>query len=158
MQCISQNVRFSKCKRYRYSLGRSWSEGSGKAVFIGLNPSTADQRTDDPTIKRCVSFAHAWGCSSMEKVNLVAFCATKSEDLKRHAKPICRNNDRWIAMAISKANLSIACWRNHGEFLQRSDKIHHRYPTLLCLGINPSGAPKHPLYIKAMQTPFAYGK
>ena len=103
MQYTSQNARFSKCKSYRYSLGRSWGEGSGKAVFIGLNPSTADQRKDDPTIKRCVGFARAWGCGSMEIVNLFAFCATKPEDLKRYAKPIGRNNDRWIAMAISEA-------------------------------------------------------
>jgi hypothetical protein len=157
MQYTSQNARFSKCKSYRYSLVRSWSEGSGKAVFIGLNPSTADQRKDDPTIKRCVGFARAWGCGSMEIVNLFAFCATKPEDLKRYAKPIGRNNDRWIAMAISEATLSIACWGNHGEFMQRSDKIRDGYPELLCIGINASGAPKHPLYIKATQTPFAYG-
>jgi len=158
MQYTSQNARFSKCKSYRYSLVRSWNEGSGKAVFIGLNPSTADQREDDPTIRRCVGFARAWGCSSMEIVNLFAYCATKPEDLKRAAKPIGRNNDRWIATAISEATLSIACWGNHGEFLGRSESIRERHRELLCLGINASGTPKHPLYIKATQTPFAYAE
>jgi hypothetical protein len=157
MQYTSQNARFSMCKSYRYSLSRSWNEGSGKAVFIGLNPSTADQREDDPTIRRCVGFAEAWGCKSMEIVNLFAFCATKPKDLKRSAEPIGRSNDRWIATAISEATLSIACWGNQGEFLGRSEKIRDCYPKLLCLGINASGAPKHPLYVKATQTPFAYG-
>ena len=165
MQYTSQNARFSACKSYRYSLGRSLSEGSGKAVFIGLNPSTADQAEDDPTIRRCVGFAQvwgcvgfaqAWGCSSMEIVNLFAYRATRPEEMKRSAKPIGRNNDRWIATAISEATLSIACWGNHGELLRRSESIRDRYPKLLCLGINASGAPKHPLTIKATQTPFAY--
>ena len=156
MQYTSQNARFSRCKSYRYSLSRSWNGGSGKALFIGLNPSTADQHEDDPTIRRCVGFACAWGCNSMEIVNLFAFCATKPEDLKRSAKPIGRNNDRWLSAAISDAALSIACWGNHGAYLGRSDKILERYPDLLCLGINASGTPKHPLYIKATQTPFAY--
>lgn len=156
MQYTSQNARFSRCKTYRYSLSRSWNEGSGKAVFIGLNPSTADQREDDPTIRRCVGFARAWGCNSMEIVNLFAYRATKPGDLKLSAKPIGRNNDRWISAAISEAALSIACWGNHGEFQGRSDKVRDRYPNLLCLGINASGAPKHPLYIKATQTPFVY--
>jgi hypothetical protein len=93
----------------------------------------------------------------MEIVNLFAYRATKAEELKCSAKPVGRNNDRWIATAISEAALSIACWGNHGELLGRSDKILDRYPKLLCLGINASGAPKHPLYIKATQTPFAYG-
>jgi len=156
MQYTSHNARFSRCKSYRYSLSRSWIGGSGKAVFIGLNPSTADQRDDDPTIRRCVGFARAWGYDSMEIVNLFAFCASKPEDLKLAAEPIGRNNDRWIAAAIGEAALAIACWGNHGELQRRSDKIRKRYPGLLCLGINATGMPKHPLYIKAAQTPFAF--
>jgi hypothetical protein len=156
MQYTSQKARFSRCKTYRFSLSRSWSGGSGKAVFIGLNPSTADQAEDDPTIRRCVGFAQAWGCNSLEIVNLFAYRATNPEDLKRSAKPIGRDNDRWIAAAISEAAESIACWGNHGAFLARSESIRDRYPKLLCLGINASGEPKHPLYIKATQTPFAY--
>lgn len=156
MQYTSQNARFSRCRNYRYSLTRSWNEGSGKAVFIGLNPSTADKLQDDPTIRRCVGFARSWGCASMEIVNLFAFCATKPEDLRLAEEPIGRYTDRGIANAIAEATLSIACWGNHGAFLARSEQILERHPELLCLGINASGMPKHPLYIKATQTPFAY--
>jgi len=91
----------------------------------------------------------------MEIVNLFAFCATKPEDLKRACEPIGRNNDRYIREAINSATFSIACWGNHGEFLQRSETIRNRFPELLCLGINATGEPKHPLYILASQTPFA---
>jgi hypothetical protein len=92
----------------------------------------------------------------MEIVNLFAYRATKPEDLKRSTKPIGRDNDRWIAAAISEAAVSIACWGNHGAFMARSESIRDRHPKLLCLGINASGEPKHPLYIKATQTPFAH--
>lgn len=158
MQYTSQNARFSRCKSYRYNLSRSWSEGSGKAVFIGLNPSTADKNEDDPTIRRCVGFARSWGCDSMEIVNLFAFCATRPEDLKLAEEPIGRYTNRWIAAAVEEATISIACWGNHGAFLGRSDQIRDRYPELHCLGINASGMPKHPLYIKATQTPFSYSR
>lgn len=158
MQYTSQNARFSKCKCYRYSLSRSWNEGSGKAVFIGLNPSTGDQHEDNPTIRRCVGFARAWGCNSVEIVNLFAFCATKPEHLMLSAEPVGRNNDRWISAAIGGATLSIACWGNHGGFLGRADTVQERHSDLLCLGINASGQPKHPLYIKATQTPFAFSR
>jgi hypothetical protein len=156
MQYTSQNARFSRCKAYRYSLSRSWSGGSGKALFIGLNPSTADKRQDDPTIRRCVGFAAAWGCNSMEIVNLFAFRATRPEDLKLAAEPIGRYNDRWITAAVKEARLCIACWGDHGVFLGRANKIRSRFAHLQCLGINASGMPKHPLYTRATQTPFAY--
>lgn len=156
MQYISQKARFSRCKLYRYSLSRSWHGGSGKAVFLGLNPSTADKCRDDPTIRRCVEFAKAWGCNSMEIVNLFAYRATKPVDLKRFPQPIGDANDRNIARALSSGTLCIACWGNHGKFMNRAAEVQTRHPRLLCLGINQTGQPKHPLYIPSTQTPFAF--
>lgn len=155
MQYTSQNAHFSRCKSYRYSLRRSWNEGSGKAVFIGLNPSALDQHEDNPTLRRCAGFAQAWGCNSMEIVNLFAFCATKPAELKRSSQPVGLHNNRWIAAALDGATFSIACWGNHGEFMNRAQEVGSRHPELLCLGVNASGQPKHPLYIRATQTPFA---
>ena len=157
MQYTSQNARFSKCKTYRYSLSRAWSEDmeSGRVVFIGLNPSKADHRSDDPTIRRCAAFAKSWGYGSMEDVNLFAFCATRPKDLRLSPHPIGRSNDRCIATAIASASLSIACWGNHGVLLGRAEQILRRYPKLLCLGKNTGGQLKHPLYIKSTQRPFA---
>lgn len=156
MQYTASNARFSRCRKYRYSLDRSWDTGSGKAVFIGLNPSTADAQVDDPTIRRCVGFARAWGCRSMQIVNLFAFCATRPEELKRAALPIGRNNDARITDALADARIGIACWGNHGTHQARAEKIRRRHPDLHCLGINKSGQPKHPLYIAATQTPFVF--
>ena len=57
---MNSGATFSPCRTWRYTLWRSWGIGNGKnAVFIGLNPSTADEVQDDPTIRRCINFAKA---------------------------------------------------------------------------------------------------
>ena len=33
-----------------------------KIIFIGLNPSTADETNDDPTMRRCIRFSKDLGC------------------------------------------------------------------------------------------------
>lgn len=47
--------------KFRYLLERTWNTEDPPAVFIMLNPSTADELEDDPTIRRCVNFAKKWG-------------------------------------------------------------------------------------------------
>ncbi|MFK7864113.1 MAG: DUF1643 domain-containing protein [Pseudohongiellaceae bacterium] len=155
MQYISQKARFSRCRRYRYSLERSWKLGEGRALFIGLNPSTADHRHDDPTIRRCVGFAKSWGYEAMEIVNLFAFRATYPSDLKRAVDPIGPANNRWLSKAIKRSDIAICCWGNDGDFMNRSQVIINRYPDLHCLKINSTAHPAHPLYLRANLTPFA---
>jgi hypothetical protein len=151
---ISQNARLSRCTLYRYSLERCWAGGKGRALFIGLNPSTADHRKDDPTIRRCVGFAKSWGFEAMEIVNLFAFRATYPTDLKQALKPIGPANNSWISKAIGRSDLAIACWGNDGDFLNRDKYLLKRYPNLHCLKINSSQQPAHPLYLKANLNPF----
>lgn len=149
LQYVSQKARFSRCRRYRYSLQRCWGTGAGTVLFIGLNPSTADQQRDDPTIRRCVAFAQSWGFSAMEIVNLFAFRSTYPSDLKRSADPVGRHNDRWIATAFSRSDLTVACWGNDGAFMQRGQQIMRKYTGLSCLKLNQTCQPAHPLYLKA---------
>lgn len=159
MQYVSQNALFSSCKKYRYRLHREWEAGSGTALFIGLNPSTADHRRDDPTIRRCVGFAHSWGFKKMEIVNLFAYRATLPEDLKRAAKPVGEENDRWIIDAHARAALTVACWGNDGEFLHRASAVCEQLGPIHCLHLNKTHQPAHPLYLKASLQPqrFEYG-
>ena len=154
LQYLSQNARFSRCGLYRYSLERSWIGGNGCALFIGLNPSTADHRKDDPTIRRCVGFAKSWGYEAMEIVNLFSFRATYPTDLKLAPKPIGPANNSWIAKAMNRSEIAIACWGNDGGFLNRDKYLLKRYPDLRCLKINRSQHPAHPLYLKANLKPF----
>ncbi len=153
----SLNARFSRCRQYRYSLTRSLPTRSkqqqGRVLFIGLNPSTADHRRDDPTIRRCVGFASEWGFSELAVVNLFAFRATYPEDLKQADDPIGKRNDYWIRRYHREADLTIACWGNDGEFMQRADKVKTMLTDLYCLNINRSLQPAHPLYQRASEQP-----
>src|SRR5438045_3510538 len=80
----------SACGRYRWWLRRSWHQGGNGRVlcFIMLNPSTADARTDDPTIRRCMGFARSWGFSTLDVRNLFAWRATEPTELLRTDDPI----------------------------------------------------------------------
>lgn len=153
MQYASRNASFSSCQRYRYSLERSWSEGTGRVLFIGLNPSTADQGHDDPTIRRCVGFARSWGFRSMQMVNLFAFKAAHQHVLKQAADPVGCRNDRWIVTSHAQADQTIACWGNDGSFLHRADAIRASLKNLYCLKITRHQQPAHPLYLRATLTP-----
>lgn len=153
MQYISQKARFSRCRNYRYSLRRSWEGGQGRVLFIGLNPSTADHRRDDPTIRRCVNFARDWGFAEMEVVNLFAFRATYPADLKAAADPVGSRNDEWIRRSHRLADLSIACWGNDGQYLDRCHAVIAMLEGLHCLQVNRSRQPAHPLYQRASQKP-----
>jgi len=74
---------FSECRAYRYALWRRWDwQGyANQVMFVGLNPSTADETEDDPTIRRCIRFAKDWGCGSLLMLNAYAWRATKPRDL-----------------------------------------------------------------------------
>ncbi|MFT4863101.1 MAG: hypothetical protein ACI95C_002325 [Pseudohongiellaceae bacterium] len=153
MQYTSQKARISRCCRYRYSLERSWGSGQGTVVFIGLNPSTADHKQDDPTIRRCVGFARAWGFESMAIVNLFAYRATLPQDLKTASDPVGPRNNYWLKKLIDSADLAIACWGNHGSFRARNETVLKRFSGLYCIVQNNSLHPAHPLYLKANLTP-----
>ncbi|MBG10156.1 MAG: hypothetical protein CMD92_03220 [Gammaproteobacteria bacterium] len=72
MEYQNKKARFSRCRKYRYTLERTWAIGTGTVLFIGLNPSTADHRDDDPTIRRCVQFAVDWGFNKLIATNIFA--------------------------------------------------------------------------------------
>ncbi len=42
--------------RYRYLLWRTWDETCPRLLWVLLNPSKADEQTDDPTLRRCSRF------------------------------------------------------------------------------------------------------
>lgn len=143
----------SSCGRYRYMLRRSWS-GDPRAVFVMLNPSTADALQDDPTIRRCIGFAKAWGCGGLWVGNLYAYRATNPRDLWTVDDPVGPDNDLWLAScALGVAGPVVAAWGAHA----RPDRVDavRRLPgmgSLEALGVTTAGAPRHPLYLpKAAQ-------
>lgn len=147
---------FSPCRTYRYALWRHWDwQGYANCVaFIGLNPSTADEVIDDPTIRRCIGFAKAWGYGGLYMLNLFAFRATDPAVMKAAADPIGPTNNEQLAYYQTHVGLTIAAWGRHGSHGGRSTGIRGvlRGP-VHCLGTNKDGSPKHPLYLKGDTKP-----
>lgn len=139
---------------YRYLLWRRWEASAAGVLFVMLNPSTADARRDDPTIRRCIGFARAWGFGGVEVVNLFAWRATLPRELRRAADPIGPRNDQVIAEAAARAQAVIVAWGIHGVHLGRGDDVAHLLAAARprCLGATATGAPRHPLYVRAAVT------
>ena len=83
MSFINKTANFSSCHKYRYSLYRIWDKKKKFVLFIGLNPSTADEGMDDPTIRRCSGYAQNWGYGGFMMVNLFAYRTTFPSNLKK---------------------------------------------------------------------------
>ena len=145
---VNKNATFSDCRKYRYALSRTWNSKKKTILFIGLNPSTADEKIDDPTIRRCVNYAQNWGYGSLLMVNLFAYMTTIPTELKKVRNPIGNDNDLHIIELSKKADLAVAAWGNEGSLLNRDKEIKKILPNLMCLKINKSGQPAHPLYQK----------
>lgn len=148
----------SECGRYRYRLERD--EGDvlatrGPALFIMLNPSTADAAEDDPTIRRCRSFAKSWGCSGIVVANLYALRATDPRELWLHSDPVGPENDRHLQRLAIEHDLVVCAWGANARS-DRAATVRDMFSDwgarLMCLGVTErSGAPRHPLYVPSAQ-------
>lgn len=151
---------FSPCRTYRYTLWRDWSDlmvpSTGYLMIIGLNPSTADETQDDPTIRRCIGFAKAWGFTALCMTNLFAFRATDPKDMKAAADPIGPDNDHHLHEKAAGAGMVLAAWGNHGSHLGRAAQVIKTISNLHCLRANADGSPQHPLYLPAHLKPQKY--
>ena len=148
MLFINKTANFSSCRKYRYSLSRIWDKQKKFVLFIGLNPSTADEEVDDPTIRRCSGYAQKWGYGGFIMVNLFAYRTTLPSNLKKVKYPVGRDNDKYIVKLSKKADITVAAWGNNGNLYGRDKQVLSLVPNLMCLKVNKSGQPAHPLYLK----------
>ena len=140
---------FSPCRKWRYQLARTWDTDLSECLFIGLNPSTADEQKDDPTVRRCVRFARDWGYGGLIMTNIFGYRATNPTEMKVQEDPVGPDNDIWLVRSVLRAGRVICAWGNHGEYAHRGQIVHNMLKKyfLECLGITRSGEPKHPLYL-----------
>lgn len=126
-------------------------------MFIGLNPSTADEVNDDPTVRRCIGYARAWGYGGLIMTNVFAFRATDPNDMKAAPDPVGPNNDRWLIECARTAGLVVAAWGNDGAFQGRGRQVvemmRQAGVQLMCLRTTQGGAPGHPLYLPGKLRP-----
>jgi len=93
-------ARFSRCGRYRWWLSRRWRDGAPTLLFLGLNPSSADGRRDDPTLRRLIGFADGWGYGAVEVLNLFAWISADPKELRQAAEPVGSRTDAWIRRRV----------------------------------------------------------
>lgn len=152
---------FSHDQAYRYTLSRRWDPEGPVASFVMLNPSTATAFDDDPTIRRCVSFARGWGCAGLLVLNLFAYRSTDPLALARVDDPVGPYNDLLLSVMLRPDRSTVmgpvvAAWGNHGRLQGRgravTDMLTRAGVQLRCLGTTGAGEPCHPLYL-AKTTP-----
>lgn len=155
---IGNSAVLSDCGKYRYLLRRVVDPmARDTALFVMLNPSTADATTNDATIRRCMRFTKDWNYHILEVVNLFAFRSTDPKKLKTAEDPVGPDNDKWITRRAEKASVIVAAWGTHGVLLERDQAVKKLLSNLenplQCLGVTQDGHPKHPLRLKASLTP-----
>jgi hypothetical protein len=152
---------FSKDGCYRHSLWRSWepddySRGAAipYAMFIGMNPSTADQEFNDPTVTREIGFSRSWGHLAYYKFNVMDYRATYPKDLLAPGvNPCSEVNFEKILEAARYAARIVVCYgvvhaklQHFPNQLVTALRLHGH--ELFCFGRTKDGHPKHPLYLR----------
>lgn len=149
---------FDRTGQYRYTLWRVWDSTLPAVAFVMLNPSTADETVEDPTIRRCTGFARAWGYGSVEVVNLFSYRATQPQQLKLAEDPVGAETDSYILQASDRASLLVFAWGNWGKLFDRDRAVLKllSQKQCYCLGRNRSGQPRHPLYVPSRWQPVPF--
>ena len=154
---MDRGARFSDCRRYRYHLWRVWDEQLPRCVFVGVNPSTADELKDDPTIRKCIGFARRWGFGAIDMINLFAYRSTDQLALLKARDPIGPGNDGAFDLVLGGAGRIVWAWgRGKSAGVRRFIDARVRHPKWYpvprqcevgCLGRTDDGYPRHPLML-----------
>ncbi|MEM7319288.1 MAG: DUF1643 domain-containing protein [Pseudomonadota bacterium] len=142
---------YSDCEAYRYSLTRVWNDEGRKALFVMLNPSTATEVQNDPTVERCERRVRTLGFGAFQVTNIFAWRDTDPRKMRSAIDPVGPANNAAITAGADWADQIIAAWGTHGAHLNRGWDVERLlrqtgYP-LYHLGLTKDGHPKHPLYI-----------
>jgi hypothetical protein len=140
---------------YRYELSRIWDDEKPKILFIMLNPSTADEFVEDPTIRRIVNYAKDWGYGGVYVGNLYAFRSTDPKGLNSAEDPVGPENITHIQTLIGLVDKVVYAWGNERKEPEWLKKI---VTNPYCIDISKKGIPKHPLYLKKCLKPQLYNR
>jgi hypothetical protein len=154
-------------RRYRYALWRDTGAlgGEGTVLFVGLNPSTADETENDPTIRRCIGFARDWGFARLAMANVFAFRATDPRALypsDRAIDPVGPENDRWLRELAADSQRVIAAWGASAHVTAKREAevlcalAYTEHQAIECLALTKALRPQHPLYVPADKQPESY--
>ncbi len=149
---------YSPCETYRYGLRRIWGDGA-EVLYVMLNPSTATELANDPTIERCQRRARMLGYGGMRIANIFAFRATDPADLKRAKEPEGPENAALLADWGRGAAMVLAAWGVHGAWRDQGPRVAASLTgDVRHLGLTKAGHPRHPLYVSYARVPQPWPK
>lgn len=147
---------FSNDRKYRYALWRTWDDELPEVLFIGLNPSNANEKKDDPTMIRVIGFARDWGYGGVVMMNLFGLVSSKPKVLTQYDDPVGPDNDLWLNYQVERKCDVIFAWGAFKHAKKRAETVAKMFQHPKCLGFNKDGSPKHPLFLPANIKPMPY--
>lgn len=142
---ISRSADISNDKKDRFSLSRIWDSKKPKALYIMLNPSYADDESDDPTIRRLIFFSKKFKFGGFYVTNLFTQITPYPKELNMDNN-LKKKNLKIISELIKKSDLIVYAW---GNLVSEPLQLRKLIESPLCFGINKNGTPKHPLYLRS---------
>ena len=139
-------AKFTDDKKYRFALWRIWDEDKPKAMFIGLNPSIANEVKDDATIKKIKKICKYNGLGGFYMLNLYSFVTAYPEKLKGNWEIMDGINNKHLLNYSETSKMIVFCWGNFKEAQEKAYELKHAFSNAYCLKQNKNGSPKHPLY------------
>jgi hypothetical protein len=153
---IEKSAHFSPDRTYRYTLSRIWIPERPYVCFVGLNPSTADETRNDPTVSRCIRYAERWGFGGMYMMNLFAYRSTDPAKLYECDEPIGLENDHYLNIISAAAGITVAAWGFHGTYMDRGAQVIKLLKSPHYLALTKGRQPRHPLYLKSSLEPIPF--
>lgn len=158
---VIRTARFSPDRLYRYELHRVWDPAKQRVLFIGLNPSKANEIGDDNTVSKCIGYALQWGYGAMAMLNIFAYVATHPREMKHAADPVGAENDAaLLKVADDPATGLIVCmWGTHASHRKRDTgvlKLLGPGRDLHCLAVTKDGYPSHTRMLRGDLKPMLY--
>ncbi|WP_320168129.1 DUF1643 domain-containing protein [Mangrovibacterium marinum] len=153
---VQKDAILSDDNLYRYVLARVFDKDKPMVAFVGLNPSTADDKDDDPTIRKCIRYCTQWKFGGFYMVNLFAIRSSDPNEIYRVDDPVGTNNDEHLVEVFKKVEKVIFCWGNAGGYRGRNLDVSKLVENPYCLKINGTGEPAHPLYLSRSLEPIEY--
>ncbi len=153
---------YSPCERYRYCLTREWDIAGRRVLFVMLNPSTATESHNDPTVERCERRARFMGGGAMRVVNIFAWRATDPAAMRAVSDPVGPLNDVTLRESAvdwvrGDGDMIIAAWGNHGTHRDRGGDVAgllaQSQRRIFTFGLTRTGQPWHPLYVDYATAP-----
>lgn len=151
---------FSPDRKYRYALWRIWDKDKPLVMFIGLNPSTANENDtpqgNDNTITKVKKIARNNGYGGVYMMNLFPLVSTDPDKLVEfyntfvHDEQDAKNRRMLVEIAVKCRDIVYA-WGSFKQAELRGKTISAMFPAsdhIFCLHINKNGSPKHPLYCR----------